>query len=106
MWVDGHDVAFHFDALFHQLLQMGVVEVVEIRFQVLRPHGLVMQQRVFQHFGIAREHVALVERAEKIGVDHHDGRFVEYADFVLQRFEVKSGKLGNITLERPENILE
>ncbi len=74
--------------LLHQLLQLAVVGVQNVKLQQLRPFALTAQQAMLQHLRIARAKVGTVERPQKLRVDNHIFRRREDTHLVLQSVEV------------------
>ena len=83
-----HNAALHLNALPHHVLQGRVVGLGEVEGHVLGPHGLVAQQGVLQHFGVARTQVFAVEGLQEGGVDAHRVAFGKGADFIFQPLEI------------------
>ena len=78
------DALLDVNALLHQAAEGLVVGMLQILLEMVGPHFGVVEQRVLEHFGIARADIRVVECAEKHRVNDNVGGRAERTDFVFQ----------------------
>ena len=94
-FLDGH-------TLCHQLLQQGIVHLVQVEAHQFRPVFCAADERVLYHLCIARKQVLPVKCAQEGGVQKYRPCAVEYTNLVLQSAEVDAGFAAHTGIDHTE----
>lgn len=97
-----HHFLLHPHRLGEHELQALQVGVAERECKQFAPHAVVAEKPVFEHLGIARTDVVVVERVEEKCVENDEPAVAEHSYLVLQSPEVHSGLASHRCVDHGE----